>query len=535
MKKLYIFPILLLAFFHSAAQFAGGDGSSANPYQVSTPEQLSEVRNYLDSYFIQTSNLDLRDYDYGDGKGWMPIAGGGTTDKFTGHYDGQGLEIFNLNINRPDTDNVGLFGHIGIDNDTEDISITNIGLRNVDIKGARGVGALVGRVTSNGLTKVEYTYVINGSVIGDGALGGLVGSNNSYKETSDVGLTDKPEVSKSFSDVDVIWSQNRSGQKFGGLVGCTQKGRIINSYSLSSVTVDNVIPQISGLDRVGGLVGCTLNRGEVQNSYSIGLVHVPISNPTVTNVEGHIGHSEGNSVINCTYWDTETSQFVSSDGGTGYTTSEMKDQSNFSCFDFTTVWGIDPTINDGYPYLRDGSGGVLPVELIHFSAKETQDAIKLEWATASEKNNDFFTIERSFDGIEFTPIDIILGNGNSNTTINYDFLDKSPENGMNYYRLKQTDFDGKFEYSDIIYSEFNSKPVINVYPNPATNYVQLEIQGMPAVSYKVTDLNGRTILSGNIYDTNQRIDLENVPVGSYQGIIYDESGNAQYFKLLKTK
>jgi len=524
----------LLPYLNSAAQFAGGDGSSSNPYQVSTPEQLSEVRNHLNSNFIQTSNLDLRNYDFGDSKGWMPIAGGGTIDKFTGHYDGQGFEIFNLNINRPDTDNVGLFGHIGIENDIDDISITNIGLRNVDIKGARGVGALVGRVTSNGLTKIEYAYVINGTVVGDGALGGLVGSNNSYKETASVGLTDKPEVSKSFSDVEVIWSQNRSGQKFGGLVGCTQKGRIINSYSLSSVTVDNVVPQISGLDRVGGLVGCTLNRGEVQNSFSVGLVYVPISNPTVTNVEGHIGHSEGNSVISCTYWDTETSKYTSSDGGTGYTTSEMKDQSNFSCFNFTTVWGIDPEINDGYPYLRDGSGGVLPVELIHFSAKKAQDAILLEWVTASEQNNDFFTLERSFDGIEFTPIEYIPGNGNSNTNIQYEMMDKSPVNGMNYYRLKQTDYDGKFEYSDIIYSVFNSKPVINVYPNPATNYVQLDIQGVTAVSYKIIEFNGRTVLSGEVYNDNQRIDLNNVPAGSYQGVIYFETGKPQYFKLIRT-
>ncbi|MDA3910459.1 MAG: T9SS type A sorting domain-containing protein [Bacteroidales bacterium] len=534
MKNLILLPIVLFAFFQSAAQFAGGDGSSSNPFQVSTPEQLSEVRNYLTSHFIQINDINLKNYDHdNDGKAWMPIAGAGTGQQFRGHYDGQDFIIYNLTINRPGIANVGLFGHIGISDDVTPIEIVNVGLISVDIDGGRGVGALVGRVTANSLTKIEYSFVRYGTVIGDGAVGGLVGSNNSYRETANSDGY-KPLISKSFANVDVYWSERTTGDKFGGLAGCTQKGRIINSYARGSVNVDNTTAKLSSIERVGGLVGCGLQRGEILYSYSSTFVNVPVSNPSVTNVGGLTGTSDGNTTITSSFWDLQTSGWATSPSGVGETTVNMNKQSTFIDYDFTSIWGIDPAINEGYPYLRDGSGGILPVELIHFSAKEAQDAIKLEWITASEKNNDFFALERSFDGIDFTTIDIIPGNGNSNTTINYDFLDKSPVNGMNYYRLKQTDFDGKFEYSEVIYSEFNSKPTINIFPNPAKTYVQLEIEGMAAISYKIIDLNGRTLLSDNIYDTHQRINLENIPAGSYQGIIYPEAGKPQYFKLIKT-
>ena len=158
MKKLYYFTMMLCSLLPipALAQFAGGDGSQSDPYQVSTPEQLSEVRNYLGSYFIQTNDIDLKGYDHDkDGRGWLPIAGAGTGTLFRGHYNGQNFIITNLYINRPDAPNIGLFGHIGISDDVTDISITNLGLVTVDIKGGRGVGALVGRVTANANTKVE--------------------------------------------------------------------------------------------------------------------------------------------------------------------------------------------------------------------------------------------------------------------------------------------------------------------------------------------------------------------------------------------
>jgi hypothetical protein len=92
----------------------------------------------------------------------------------------------------------------------------------------------------------------------------------------------------------------------------------------------------------------------------------------------------------------------------------------------------------------------LPIELISFEGITKNGYNHLFWKTASESNNDYFTIEKTQDGINFTPIANINGAGNSNMVLNYDYIDYNIINTITYYRLKQTDYDGKYEYSNII-------------------------------------------------------------------------------------
>ena len=87
----------------------------------------------------------------------------------------------------------------------------------------------------------------------------------------------------------------------------------------------------------------------------------------------------------------------------------------------------------------------LPIELLSFDGSKKDDYNLLKWTTASENNNDYFTIERSEDGENWKIIDIVDGTGNSTSNINYSLIDDSHKNVINYYRLKQTDYDGKFE------------------------------------------------------------------------------------------
>jgi len=89
----------------------------------------------------------------------------------------------------------------------------------------------------------------------------------------------------------------------------------------------------------------------------------------------------------------------------------------------------------------------LPIELIHFNAQIINDNTVINWATASENNNDYFVLEKSADGINFFPITTINGSGNSTQQINYSHVDSDVSTGISYYRLKQFDFDGKFRYS----------------------------------------------------------------------------------------
>lgn len=94
----------------------------------------------------------------------------------------------------------------------------------------------------------------------------------------------------------------------------------------------------------------------------------------------------------------------------------------------------------------------LPVTLINFEADCENGFTVLNWSTASEINNDYFVIEKSTDAINFFPIANVQGNGNSNTMLSYTFTDDSPNYTTTYYRLKQVDFDGKFEYFNVVVS-----------------------------------------------------------------------------------
>lgn len=110
----------------------------------------------------------------------------------------------------------------------------------------------------------------------------------------------------------------------------------------------------------------------------------------------------------------------------------------------------------------------LPVELLSFIATAKDDAVHLEWATASEKDFDFFTVERSSDAAQFVPIgNSIKGKGNSSTISNYNFVDDSPFSGRSFYRLKATDFDGTEEYHPAISINFQPESSFKIYPNPS--------------------------------------------------------------------
>ena len=92
----------------------------------------------------------------------------------------------------------------------------------------------------------------------------------------------------------------------------------------------------------------------------------------------------------------------------------------------------------------------LPIELTRLNARVENNVVRLEWETASETNNDFFTVEKSSDAINFEKLTIVQGAGNSTKQIRYSIIDDSPINGISYYRLKQTDFDGLLEFSGVI-------------------------------------------------------------------------------------
>lgn len=128
---------------------------------------------------------------------------------------------------------------------------------------------------------------------------------------------------------------------------------------------------------------------------------------------------------------------------------------------------------------ESSNGNPLPVELLSFTATvKNNNQVELDWATAIEINNDYFTVERSADGVTFAEVTTVDGAGNSTEVHQYSAIDGTPVNGTSYYRLKQTDFDGAFKYSNIAsVSIGNTEPTaqITVYPNPANVGEQIQV------------------------------------------------------------
>ncbi|MCB9448709.1 MAG: hypothetical protein H6585_10230 [Flavobacteriales bacterium] len=113
-----------------------------------------------------------------------------------------------------------------------------------------------------------------------------------------------------------------------------------------------------------------------------------------------------------------------------------------------------------------GGGAPLPIELLYFDAKLIGDVVQLNWSTATETNNDFFTIEKSQNGMAFEKVTTVDGAGNSSSIQNYSAIDENPYKGISYYRLKQTDFDGKYEYSDLVAVQYVKEADVRIFPNP---------------------------------------------------------------------
>lgn len=119
-----------------------------------------------------------------------------------------------------------------------------------------------------------------------------------------------------------------------------------------------------------------------------------------------------------------------------------------------------------------GCSVILPITLVSFTGKSlTNTTNLLEWTTSTEINNDYFTLERSSDAQNFSAIGIVNGAGNSNISLNYNFIDETPLQGVNYYRLKQTDFNGEYSYSNII-ALTNNNQDYSIWNSTNTLYVK---------------------------------------------------------------
>lgn len=185
----------------------------------------------------------------------------------------------------------------------------------------------------------------------------------------------------------------------------------------------------------------------------------------------------------------------------------------------------------------------LPVSLLSFTAhKEGFGRARLKWATASEKNNKGFDIEKSKDGILFEKIGFVPGKGNSQTVVNYQTTDHA-FNAPAYYRLKQTDNDGTIDYSKIVYLEQLAPVTFKVFPNPVQQQVNIVLSGEnihPETSVKMLlgTLNGQQVWHGEATLRQLQSHLNQKIPGLVQGIYLLQvvTANKKYtIKLVKQR
>ena len=168
------------------------------------------------------------------------------------------------------------------------------------------------------------------------------------------------------------------------------------------------------------------------------------------------------------------------------------------------------------------AGHTLPIVLMEFKSSCSSGGVVLNWITASEINNNYFTIERSLDGINWEVVTIVMGAGNSNQPLHYTATDNDGFRGMSYYRLKQTDFDGKMEYfsPQAINCLTPESGRISIYPNPTNNYFGfVAAENVDVLSMEVRDVRGREVLSKTYNhvegDVAIKVDVSNLSPAVY--------------------
>ena len=325
-KLLFIFVLVFLAntlCAQTAISPSVGDGSSGNPYQIATLNNLywiTQNSGQWNKVYQQTADIDATPSSFwDDGSGFSPI--GNSTTPFTGSYDGQAYKITGISIGRS-TNYIGFFGNV------HGAVIKNVKLDSVKITGYQYVGGLIGFQNDS---SIAVNCCIIGSVNGGANyVGGLIGEQINYSI-----------VTNCYSSGAVTGNN----QLVGGLIGEQINSTAMNCYSIGSVT---------GGSYVGGLIGFQNDYyTTTTNCYSNCLVTCTTSSSYVGGLIGVEYFS--NSAINC-FWDTSSSGQTYSAGGIGKSTAQMKNYLTYTGWSFKgltggSIWNIGHGRNNGYPYL----------------------------------------------------------------------------------------------------------------------------------------------------------------------------------------
>ncbi len=162
----------------------------------------------------------------------------------------------------------------------------------------------------------------------------------------------------------------------------------------------------------------------------------------------------------------------------------------------------------------------LPLDLLSFVANTLENGINVEWVTTNEVNIESIALEKSANAIDFIEINRVDGNNNDQQNF-YSHLDRSPVEGLNYYRLRMTDFDGTVEYSALISANWQVTTFeLVVYPNPVQNILNISSnQNLGSATYSIFDVRGTRVDAGKINGLGGAIDVSKLKKGIYQLVL----------------
>lgn len=386
-----LFTAVLFAGYQiqSAYAFSGdGAGTSGDPYRITDCEELQEMEDELDAHYVLMNNIDCSGTaTWNANAGFDPVGTMGSL--FTGSLNGGGYTVTGLTIDRPLEDHVGLFGYIGPAG-----SVSDLRLESVDIVANAIVGGLAGRNhgtvlrvhTSGSITAEAEEHATAGGLIGSNTQGGSITySSSSASVSSELGATVGGLVGTygwSASTLSHSYATGvvSGGENVGGLVG--------RSFSNGVISRSFALGDVSGANHVGGFIGIAQDstiedayaRGNVDGDEGVGGFIGRVQYATINKVystgsvtgDSHVGGLSGLRVsgnFTNSFWDTQASGTVTSNGGTGKITSFMKDVATYTdtatfglsdSWDFTNTWFFLDG-NDGYPQMAgiyfDGGHG----------------------------------------------------------------------------------------------------------------------------------------------------------------------------------
>ena len=442
---------------------------------------------------------------------------------------------------------------------------------NFDVGGA-GTGAVDFTNDNTNTTPVQVSgnlIVQAGSTLRNNGTGFAIFGNLMVDGTITYGTSNNRQMlfsgtnSQAISGTGVINIYNMSLNKSGNDVTLLKAITVDNNLNLASGRVFtsninlltiNTVATVTGTNNLSFIHGPVAKKGTASFVFPVGknndyqaiaagagtdINDVFIAEYFLTNPQGVYGNNLAASldhISQCEYWTLERS------AGSSSRTVQLTWDAN-SC-GITFLSDLHVARFDGSTWQDEGNGGTtgttaagnivsanplssfgpftlssvttqnpLPVELVHFSAKPAGKTVITEWTTASEKDNDYFLVQRSANGVDFETTGYVKGVGNSSTINNYRFIDDSPLPGLSYYRLRQVDVDGTESITPLVSVRLETPVKANIYPNPSTGKVTLTAPG---------DLKFLTIKSaaGNIlyhesFDRVVQIDLSFLPPGLY--------------------